>query len=309
MMKPVYLVALLSLILSACQPIRQQPVSGFVNLEARQALTTPEGHDLAPLRVAVAAVISPQGTIDSYSALLSYLGARVGRPVELIQRRTYLEVNELVEQGEVDLAFVCTSSYVEGSDSFGMELLAALQVDGEAVYYSLLIVPADSPYQGMADLKGKVFAFTDPISLSGRMYPTFLVLQTGLTPESFFSRIFFTYSHDSAISAVANKVADGAAVDSLVYQFAIERDPELAQKTRVIHQSPPFGIPPVVVSPALRPQLKAELQNILLTMDRDPQGQLALQAIGVDRFILIEDSAYQSARDLIYEINQSGGSH
>ncbi|MBA4380731.1 MAG: phosphate/phosphite/phosphonate ABC transporter substrate-binding protein, partial [Anaerolinea sp.] len=253
-------------------------------------------------RVAIATVISPQGTVESYSALLDYLSAQLGRPVELVQRRTYLEVNDLIARGEVDLAFVCTSAYILGHDQFGMELLAAPQVNGATVYYSVLIVPSNSAAQSMEDLRGKTFAFTDPISLTGRAYPTYLVQQIGSTPEDFFSRIFFTYSHDEAIYAVANKLADGAAVDSLVYDFALARDPSLAQKTRIIHRSPAFGIPPVVVEPAINPLLKAQLQGLLLNMDKSTDGQAALAAIGVDRFIIIDEGAYDYARQLFTDV-------
>ena len=291
--------------LSACAPAAPQLVAGYVDLSQRELLPTPVDSQITPLRVAVAAVISPQGTVDSYRALLDYLSKHLERPVELVQRRTYLEINDLVERGEVDLAFVCTSAYVAGHDQFGMELLAAPQVDGETVYYSLLIVPAVSPVQGMQDLRGKVFAFTDPISLSGRMYPTSLVQGLGSTPERFFANTFFTYSHDEAIQAVANGLADGAAVDSLVYDFALARDPSLAQKTRVIHRSPPFGIPPVVVGPKVRPQVKAELQNLLLGMADDPQGQAALKAIGAEKFVILDDSAYNDVRTLLSDINQT----
>lgn len=102
-------------------------------------------------------------------------------------------------------------------------------MDGGTVDYSVLIVPADSPARTMADLRGKVFAFTDPMSNTGRTYPTYLVRQLGQTPETFFARTFFTYSHDDAIHAVADGLADGAAVDSLVYDFAVARDPALGE--------------------------------------------------------------------------------
>jgi len=294
---------LLTLLLASCAPLPSVKADGYVDLSYREPLPTPADSRATPLKVAVAAVISPQGTIESYTALLKYLGRKLGRPVELVQRRTYLEVNDLVQKGEVDIAFVCTSAYIAGHDSFGMELLVAPQVRGETVYYSLLIVPAESAAQSMADLRSKVFAFTDPISLSGRMYPTFLVQQLGDAPEHFFSRTFFTYSHDDAIQAVANRVADGAAVDSLVYEFAVARDPSLAQRTRVIHRSPPFGIPPVVVGPLIRPQLKVDLQDLLLSLHHEPEGREALRAIGVDQFVLIEDNAYMDVRNLLSDVN------
>lgn len=272
--------------------------TAIVNLAHLEPLPAKSDSGIAPLRVAVAAVISPQGTVESYDLLLEYLGQEAQRPVQLVQRRTYGEINELIAAGEIDLAFVCTSAYVAGSREFGMELLVAPQVGGEIVYRSLLIVPAGSPAQSMADLRGAVFAFTDPMSNTGRKYPTYLVQQLGETPETFFGRIFFTYSHDDAIRAVANHVAGGAAVDSLVYDFAVARDPELAGRVQVIHQSPPYGIPPVVAGPQIRPQLRAELEAIFLRMADDPAGQAALAAAGIDRFVPISDLAYQSVREL-----------
>jgi phosphonate transport system substrate-binding protein len=295
-MRLAFLVALAVFLLTACASPQARPI---INLSDLQPLPANNMGEVVPLRVAVAAVISPKGTVESYQALLDYVSDKLDRPVELIQRRTYAEINDLVESGYVDVAFVCTSAYVAGRDQFGMELLAAPQVNGETVYYSLLIVPANSPAQSMADLRGQVFAFTDPMSNSGRNYPIFLVQQLSSTPKEFFARTFFTYSHDDAIRAVADGLADGAAVDSLVYDFAIARNLTLAEKTRVIHRSPPFGIPPVVVSPNLRPQLRAELQALLLSMADDPEGRKGLQAIGIDRFVPIDDSAYDSARELL----------
>lgn len=58
------------------------------------------------LRVAIAPVISPRETLKSYSDLVDYLGKRLGRPAEIIQRNSYAEVNELVRSGDCDVAFV-----------------------------------------------------------------------------------------------------------------------------------------------------------------------------------------------------------
>lgn len=272
--------------------------AAVVDLSRLEPLPAQEDPGVTPLRVAIAAVISPKGTVESYTPLLEYLGQALERPVELVQRRTYMEVNDLIARGEIDLAFVCTSAYVAGKRDFGMELLVAPQVQGDMIYYSYLIVPAGSPAQSMADLRDTVFAFTDPISNTGRKYPTYLVHQLGERPETFFARTFFTYSHDDAIRAVANGVADGAGVDHLIYDFAVAREPELGRRTRIIHQSPPFGIPPVVVAPQIRPQLRAELQTVLLQMADDPAGRTALTAAGIDRFLTIEDAAYDSVREL-----------
>jgi phosphonate transport system substrate-binding protein len=288
----IFYCALIMLIFSACAA-HPEP---YLDLNALTPITPQSAAEIMPLRVAVSAVISPQGTVESYTPLLDYIAERLGRPVELVQRSTYAEVNKLLETGEVDVAFVCTGAYLIGEREFGMEILAAPVVDGKAAYYSWLIVPADSPAQSMADLRGKTFAFTDPLSNTGRLYPMYLVFQIGEHPETFFGRTFFTYSHDAAIRAVANGLADGAAVDNLIYLHLIEREPELEGRLRVIHKSPPFGIPPVVVNPNIRPQLHAELQAIFLTMHEDPKGQAALTQLDIDNFTILNKNAYDSVR-------------
>ncbi|MBS1251593.1 MAG: hypothetical protein MAG451_00626 [Anaerolineales bacterium] len=101
---------------------------------------------------------------------------------------------------------------------------------------------------------------------------------------------------------MAAGLADGAGVDSLVYEFAIARDPELAAKIKVIYQSPPFGSPPVVVNPDLSPKLQAELSALLLELDDHLQSRQILDTLGVDRFIVIDDAVYDTVRALEQEV-------
>ena len=61
-----------------------------------------------PLRVAVAAMISPKETFDLYRQLLAYLGRKLGKDLEFVQRKTYAEIDELLKKGEIDLAFICS---------------------------------------------------------------------------------------------------------------------------------------------------------------------------------------------------------
>jgi phosphonate transport system substrate-binding protein len=294
-MKKYFCFLLLSAVwLASCTRSQEPPI----DLNKLYPLASPESQAILPLRVAVAAVISPQGTTEGYSDLLEYMAERLKRPVELVQRGSYSETNELLRTGQVDVAFVCTGAYLSGTRDGYMEILTAPEMRGEAAYHSWLIVPTGSSARSMADLRGKTFAFTDPMSFTGRLYPTYLVQQLGETPETFFGRVFYTYSHDAAIEAVANGVADGAAVDHLIYLYLIERKPELVERLAIIHRSPPFGIPPVVVNSSIRPQLKADLLDLFLNMDQDPQGKLALQALGIDRFILLDDAAYDSVREV-----------
>ncbi len=260
--------------------------------------------DREPLRMAVAAILSPQATISNYDQLLKYLGEKLGRPVLLEQRSSYAETNDLIRVKSVDLAFVCSYAYVLGNKDFGMKLLVVPQMRGQTVYHSYIIVPDQSDARGLEDLRGKVFAFTDPLSNSGRLAPTYMLAQLGETPESFFAEYIFTYSHDNSIEAVAAGLVDGAAVDSLVYQYMLTQDIEYGQRTRIIGVSQPYGIPPVVVPSDLDPQLEEELRRVLLEMHTDPEGKDILRQLIIDRFVTGSDDMYDSIREVAVALGE-----
>ncbi len=73
----------------------------LIDLDSLQPLPGRYDEGVIPLRVSVAAVVSPRGTAESYQPLLDYLSEALDRPVELIQRRTYQETNDLIESGKL----------------------------------------------------------------------------------------------------------------------------------------------------------------------------------------------------------------
>jgi phosphonate transport system substrate-binding protein len=296
-------VVLAALVLHGCAA--SSTALQIVDLDRREPIPSVGHVEVHTLRIGVAAVLSPEGTVESYAELADYLGERLGRPAELVQRRTYAEVNALIDTGEVDIAFVCTSAYVRGQASGSMDLLVVPEIEGSLVYHSSIIVPASSSARSMEDLRGAVFAFTDPMSLTGRLYASSVVFGLGHTPEAFFSDIVYTYSHDDAVSAVAAGVVDGAGVDDLVLRHMIDRDPILESQIRVIDSSPDYGIPPVVV-PVTTPALLREVfADLLLGLESDPAGPRILAALGVDRFVMSSDDAYTEVRELIRQYDES----
>jgi phosphonate transport system substrate-binding protein len=250
------------------------------------------------LKIAVGAIISPTKSLVFYEDIFDYIGEKLGREVEMVQRKTYAEVNFLLEEERIDAAFVCSRPYVEGHRDFGMELLCVPMCFGKTEYCSYFIVHKDSLIQNLEDLRGKVFAFSDPLSNTGMLIPTYTLAIMGERPESFFRRHIFTYSHDNSIRSVAEKLVDGAAVDSLIWEYLKAEDPEWTAQTRIIYRSTPCGIPPVVVSPGIAPQLKEKLRSAFLNMHNDPRGREILKRILIDRFTVIEDSAYNSIRQM-----------
>jgi phosphonate transport system substrate-binding protein len=254
--------------------------------------------DDAPLRFAIGAMVSPKATFAHYRELLDYVGAKLGRPVQLVQRKTYKEINEMLGQGDIDLAFICSGPYILGKEKQAFEAVATPQIRGSHFYQSYLIVNADSDFKELQDLRGRLFAFTDPDSLTGKLVPTYWLAEMGERPESFFSQVIFTYSHDNSILAVAKGLVDGASVDGLVWDYFQQTDPTWSSKTQVIKKSDLFGIPPLVVSKALSGDIRERLRQVLFTMHTDPEGRKILAGLMIDRFELPNDSWYGSIREI-----------
>jgi len=280
----------------ACASPASEEVIDFETVETPAPQVVAFAGSDGVLRLAVAPVYSPQTTLQLYQALADYLGRRLKRPAELVQGKTYDEINDLIRAGGVTLAIVCTNAYLEGQEDFGLEALVVPQIHGQTVYYSYLIVPADSPARSLADLRGKTFAFSDPLSNSGRLVPVYYLQQMGETPETFFSRTIFTYSHDNSVRAVMEKLVDGAAVDSLVYEFMAEHEPEVRAKTRILVRWGPYGINPIVVHPQLDAALKERLRTLFLTMHEDPEGRQVLRTLGIERFLPPDVTNYETVR-------------
>ena len=93
-----------------------------VKLEKREALQ-PEKKlsQEQPLRIAVGAMITPRAGFAYYRRLLDYIGEKLGKPVQFVSKEKYEEVNELLKNGDLDIAFVCSGPYVSGHDEFGLD--------------------------------------------------------------------------------------------------------------------------------------------------------------------------------------------
>jgi phosphonate transport system substrate-binding protein len=250
-----------------------------------------------PLRISVATILSPQDTFSSYSRLFDLLGRRLGVPVQFVQRRTYSEVDDLLAAGKVDAALVCTGGYLDLLQRApgAVAVLAVPVVGGRSTYHSLVIVPASANATSLSDLAGKRFAFTDELSFSGHIYPSRLLRDQGHDPAHFFASTTFTRSHDRSIDAVARGLVDGAAVDSLVYEALAVRDPSLRERTRVIHQSPPYGVMPFVASTQVSPSVRDQLREELLRLHLDPEAVPLLRDVHIDRFAVPEPGLYDAA--------------
>ena len=245
--------------------------------------------------------------LDNQTAFLrkweNYIENHLHRPVEFVQRQSYREILDLLGKDRLEFAWICGYPYVRYHRQ--LRLLATPLYAGKPLYQSYLIISSeDTGTKSIADLKGKVFAYSDPDSNSGFLVPQVELKKLGIDPKHFFSKSFFTWSHRDVVVAVAEGLAQGGAVDGYVWDTLAKIHPSLTDRTRVITKSDYFGFPPFVANAHVPQDEFSRMQKVLLEMDRDPQGKELLDYLNIDGFTEGEERLYEGIRVLFEQYVQ-----
>jgi phosphonate transport system substrate-binding protein len=153
------------------------------------------------------------GVTERYAPFIAYLSKELGVKVTLRVANDYAAVIEGQRAGNIHIGYYGPASFSRArltgvkTDAFVIDVNA----DGSKGYYSVFYVLAKSPYQKVADLKGKNLGLVDPNSTSGNNMPRFKLNQDGIDPDAYFSKVIFTGSHENAVLALAQGTVDVAA--------------------------------------------------------------------------------------------------
>lgn len=225
-----------------------------------------------------------------------YLEAALGTPVEFVQQGTYAQVLDVLRSGQVQFAWICGYPYVLHQRE--LQLVAVPQWRGRPLYQSYLIVDAAGKPATLRELRGRTFAYSDPLSNSGFLYMQHLLRSQGQDPGRFFARSFFTHSHRHVVEAVAEGLAEAGSVDGYVWETLAELHPSLTARTRVIQKSPDFGFPPIVAAAHIGAgELKA-FAKALFDMPAHATGRAVLAELRLDRFVTAEPALFRSIADM-----------
>jgi phosphonate transport system substrate-binding protein len=179
-----------------------------------------------------------------------------------------------------------------------VNLLVAPVIGGKTYYQAYIISKKDSTIHLFKDLKNKSFAFTDPLSNTGYIYPKKLLKELGSNKDLFFSKVSYTYGHDVSIHMVNRGVIDGASIHGLIYNFIAENHPESVSNTQIIKKSEWFGMPPVVASNHLDKKRIDLYKDLFSNIHRDSIGRNILKQLKIEKFVLIQDSIYDNVRKI-----------
>lgn len=293
--KPLVLIALVFL-LSCTNSSNEKVVVDFTETTTTDMDLV--GHDSKEIYIAIASMTSPKETFIYYGDLIKYISEKVGHPIYIKQKKTYEEVNVLLENSEVDFAFICSGAFADNHDNGKIKLLVAPMIDEKITYNAYIISHKDSKIDKFEDFDNNSFAFTDPLSNTGRLYPLKKLSLMDKNEDEFFLKTIYTYGHDISIQMVNRGIIDGASVHGLIFEYLSLYQPEKVENIKVVEKSEPYGIPPVVIPAALSKKCAEAYKNIFLNIHNDSIGKKILDKLNIDKFVVVDDKIYTSVFQL-----------
>ncbi|QTD43893.1 phosphonate ABC transporter substrate-binding protein [Ottowia testudinis] len=268
-------------------------------LKLAAALVLTAGASLATaqtdeLRVGLIPSEDAQAMIRSSQQIIDQLAQKTGLKVRPFVANDYNGVIEALRSGKLDIAYLGPFSYVMAADIANAEAfaVAVTKKTGKSAYHSQVITRADKGLDSIAKLKGKTFAFVDPSSTSGHLFPKAGLMAEGFDPDKHFSRVIFSGSHDANIMAVVNGKVDGAAVADRIFDAAVAKGAVKASDFNVVWRSKPIPESPMVWRKSLDEATKKKVAAAMADIKDLPWGDQGV----LNGFAPTSDAAYDVVR-------------
>ncbi|MGH2348960.1 MAG: phosphate/phosphite/phosphonate ABC transporter substrate-binding protein [bacterium] len=232
-------------------------------------------------RLVMAFVPSQQTDVvlTSGRILARMLSVALGIPVEAFVATSYSATIEAMCTGRADIGALNPFGYVLAHDRCGVEVSAISVRFGLPYYRGQFNARADSNINSIADLRGKRFAFVDPASTSGYLFPAAQLKKQGFDPDKFFSQTVFAGSHPNVILAIYRGQVDGGATFEDARTNIQAQFPDVMQKVKVVGFTTPVPNDTWSVSPRLSAAMRARIKDRLLRIAKTPEGQAALRSL------------------------------
>lgn len=237
-----------------------------------------------------------------FKPFTDYLGKCTGKRVVFYQVQSNAAEIEAMRSGRLHVGGFST-----GPTNYAVNLAGAVPfaVKGSAKelqgYNLIMIVKKDSPYQKLADLKGKKVAHVQPSSNSGNLAPRALFPALGLTPDQDY-KVLYSGKHDNSIVGVATGDYDAAPVASDVFKRMASRGQIKADDYRIIWRSETFPTSSFAYAHDLEPKLRDTMVKCFY--DYRFPGDMQKAFDGADRFFPI---TYQKDWAIVRKVAEGSG--
>jgi phosphonate transport system substrate-binding protein len=239
----------------------------------------------------------------AYESLTKAISAKLGCPVELFIPTSYNAEIEAMRNGKLDVAQFGPLGYILAHQIAGADAIATYSdAQGNPSTYTASIVTY--PGSGITTLKqvaGHSFAYADPASTSGHLFPAYGLRKGGIDPDHGVKGIY-AGSHTASFEAIRNHKVDAGELNSIQIQAGKDQNMWDQAQWMTLWQSQPIPVDPITVRRDLPAAFKARLTAVLQSFNfagLSPEVVKVFPTKGTTRFVKTTDSAYDPVRDLI----------
>jgi phosphonate transport system substrate-binding protein len=230
-----------------------------------------------------------------------YLSKKTGYNITPRVLTSYAAVTEGMTSNNVDIGWVGPLDYVIAHKINGAEAVTKSVRNGLPSYKAFVIVNVNSNINSVGDLKGKKFAFGDPLSTSSNLYPRYLMLKNGLNPDSDVKGVNISNQTQISVNVCQGTVDAGAIYDDARKNAGANTScPGIMTKTKILATSDPIPGDPQMIRHNLNSAQKKKLKDAMIAMGSDPTIQPALKALyTIDSLVPAQDSDYDVIREIV----------
>lgn len=242
-----------------------------------------------------------------YDKLGKLIGDKLGCKVEVFVATSYNAEIEAMRNGKLDIGEFGPLGYVLAHQVAKAEAVAAFgTADGKPdTYWASLVTYPESGIKTVADIKGHSFAFSDPASTSGHLFPAYGLRKNGVDPDKDIKAIY-AGSHTSSFEALYNHKVDAGELNSEQLESAKQRGHYKDGDLVFLWKSDPIPTDPFSIRGDLPEAFKKKVAYVLQNLDLsslDPADRKIMVGAGITRLVPQSDSAYDGIRDLVKTLN------
>jgi phosphonate transport system substrate-binding protein len=237
--------------------------------------------------------------LERYKSLREYLSKGLDKDVQIKVLPKYEAVDDELKAGLIDGAIFGSFMFLVTAAKVNLEPLVRPEYEGISTYKGYIFVRKDSGIKDYKDMRGKRIALVDRATTAGYIFPLAYLKERGIKDvNAYWGRQIFTGSHDSAILTVLNRKAEIGAAKDTIYKKLARENPRIDGELMVIVEQKGHN-PENTVAVRRNLPYKEKLKQLFLDLDKVPQGEEILKALGADRYIVTADKDFDELRKLI----------
>jgi len=254
-----------------------------------------------PVRFGVEPFESVPKVQGLYDQIGQMLAAKLGCDVKVYVATSYNGEIEAMRSGKLEIGEFGPLGYVlahQIAKAVPVATFATPDGKSPSTYYASIVTKPTSGITTIKAVAGKSFAFSDPDSTSGHLFPAYGLQKNGIDPTSGVKAVY-AGSHTASFEALRNGKVDAGELNSQMIQSAMTAGEYKDGDYVTLWKSDPIPTDPITVRGDLPDAFKAKVRAAFLSLDLsklDDKGML--KGFGY-KFVPADDQMYAQIRDLV----------